>query len=298
MCYHFKNFCKLGLILKSGLIQKDYIFFQNNHVLWITFTRWFTVVINCRYRYHFLCIVCYVCATSTSDHIPSFHYFTGYGLVTWPSVVVWQAVHLLVATCCCLLAGTPAESSSRWSQPFVDKLFRREFAWLYSTNLSSSDEDARRNTSLVISTESVWMDVIGWYFQGATLQLSEQTLHWVEQFCRFLRASILRLRRDLPTTTDRHTCSPGTNRRSWQGRRQISRPSLVVVATMTLLRLTRRYRHCHARRCQRDWSSSPSCDLQSSLLPPAAPPLVYALLALRHFPFSLLYLFGVVDHDN
>ena len=118
----------------------------------------------------------------------------------------------------------------------------------------------------------------------------------MEQFYWYLSAGIQRPRRDLPSTTYRQACSPGTNRRVWQGRRRTSRPSLVAVATTTLLKLTRRHQHCHARRCQKDLSSSPSSSLSwnSPSLPPAAPP----LLALRHFPFSLLYLLGVLDYNN
>ena len=41
--------------------------------------------------------VCYVCATRTSAFIPLSHYFTSYGLVPWPTVVVWPAAHLLAA---------------------------------------------------------------------------------------------------------------------------------------------------------------------------------------------------------
>ena len=165
------------------------------------------------------------------------YYFTSYGLVPLPSVVVWPAAHLLPLGAACSLAGAPVDSSSRQSQPFLDKLFQREFSWWYSIDLSSSFFllDTGHIISLVNSTESFWMDIIGWYFQAAILQLTEQTLYRVEQFYRFLPTSIQRPRRDLPTTTHRQTCFLETNHRIWQGRRRTSRPSLVTVATTTLL---------------------------------------------------------------
>jgi len=61
------------------------------------------------------------------------------------------------------------------------------------------------------------------------------------------------------------------------------------------------FRHCHTRRCQRDLLPSPSSSLSwdsPSPMPSAAPPLVYALLALRHLLCSLLYLLGVMYYPG
>ena len=103
--------------------------------------------------------VCYVSATSTSAYIPSSYHFTSYGLVHWPSFVVWPAAHLSPLAAACSLAGAAVAEPFRSGtfQPFVDKLFRLEFVWLYSIDLSSSLLllDTRRITSLVNSTESV-----------------------------------------------------------------------------------------------------------------------------------------------
>ena len=113
---------------------------------------------------------------------------------------------------------------------------RRYLNWVKELTLSL---DTRHFTLLVTNLSRYRMDITGWCFPAATTQLSDKR-YAAEQFCRFLPAGMLRLRQILPTTTDRHTCSPGTNRRNCQGRRRTSRPSLVVVATTTLLKFTRR----------------------------------------------------------